>query len=591
MGKRVASGGASGSASRYVGDVNRCRLHGRGGRLFVVGRGGERALVRARILREHALAGLLAFGDVADPSTVWGAPVGPTYVYWPVTLLVLIAGVAIAFLGRRLLHTASTTVGTTTDGYASAHLVRRTAGARALVGRSRTLRPSVDRPSARDVGYMLGRANGRECWASVEDSIVVLGPPRSGKGLHLVIPAILDAPGAVVTTSTRPDNLAATIRARTASDGPVAVFDPQGLASGVDSMLRWSPVRGCEQPQTAMARARALCTEPAQGVDNASFWAQQCRTVVRCLLHAAALAGCSAEDLYRWSLWPVAAEEAVEVLRTHPAAAPAWSTALESVLASDPRQRDSTWAMVANSFAALADPGVLAAVSPPAGEQFDPHEFLAERGTLYLLGTAAGSSATSNLVSAFIEDIVECARRIAASSPGARLDPPLALILDEAANYPLPSLPSLMSEGGGSGITTMVVLQSLAQARARWGLQEAEAIWDAAIVKLMLGGSGNSDDLRALSALIGTRRETRTSQSWGPDGRRSGSSTDQEVPVLDLGALRTLPFGEAVLLLRSVHPIRLRLQPWTKRLDARELELARTQIEVRLREAAIVRRS
>lgn len=35
----------------------------------------------------------------------------------------------------------------------------------------------------------------------------VIGPPRSGKGLHIVIPAILDAPGPVVTTSTRPDNL------------------------------------------------------------------------------------------------------------------------------------------------------------------------------------------------------------------------------------------------------------------------------------------------------------------------------------------------------------------------------------------------
>lgn len=279
------------------------------------------------------------------------------------------------------------------------------------------------------------------------------------------------------------------------------------------------------------------------------------------------------------------------MLRTHPGAAPAWSTALESVLASDPRQRDSTWAMVANTFAALADPGVMAAVSPPAGEQFDPHRFLTERGTLYLLGTAAGSSATSNLVSAFIEDIVECARHIAASSTGARLDPPLALILDEAANYPLPSLPSLMSEGGGSGITTMVVLQSLAQARARWGLQGAEAIWDAAIAKLVLGGSGNADDLRSLSALVGTRWETRTSQSWGPDGRRSGSSTDHEVPVLDLGALRTLPFGEAVLLLRSAPPIRLRLRPWTKRRDARDLELARTQIEGRLREAAMVRRT
>ena len=40
-----------------------------------------------------------------------------------------------------------------------------------------------------------------DVWASVEDSMLLLGPPRSGKGLHLVIPMILDAPGAVVTTS------------------------------------------------------------------------------------------------------------------------------------------------------------------------------------------------------------------------------------------------------------------------------------------------------------------------------------------------------------------------------------------------------
>ena len=35
---------------------------------------------------------------------------------------------------------------------------------------------------------------------------------------------------------------------------------------------------------------------------------------------------------------------------------------------------------------------------------------------------------------------------------------------------------TLEVEGGGTGITTVVVLQSLAQARARWGQQEAAAI-------------------------------------------------------------------------------------------------------------------
>jgi type IV secretion system protein VirD4 len=524
----------------------------------------------------HPAAGLLAFGDLGDPSMAWGAPVGPALIYWPITLLVLAAATVVVLLSCRLIGSLAVDDsgrGGRRDGLATRAQVRRAAGVRALLRRGKLLRPAVSAPSPSDLGHRLGRAAGVECWASVEDSLVVLGPPRSGKGLHLVIPAILDAPGAVITTSTRPDNLAVTIKAREQA-GSIAVFDPQGLAPSITATTRWSPIRGCELPRTAMARAKALCADPATGVENGSFWTQQSHIATRCLLHAAALDHRAPVDLYRWSLSALAADQAVEILRAHPQAAPAWSTGLEAILAADPRQRDSVWAMVANTFAALADPNVLDAVTPSPGEQFDPEVFLREHGTLYLLGTASGASATANLVAAFIEDIVESARRLAASSPGARLDPPLAVILDEAANYPLPSLPSLMSDGGGTGITTMVVLQSLAQARARWGQHEAAAIWDAAIVKLALGGSGSAEDLRDLSALMGTRQEERIHYSWGSDGHRSSSTSIQEVPILDTGRLRTLPFGHAVLLLRSAPPILLTMQPWTRRPDARQINAA-----------------
>jgi type IV secretion system protein VirD4 len=540
-----------------------------------------------RAPRGHPLGGVLAFAHPAAPSTAWGSPVGPACVYWiTVSAIIGIAVIAVALILRvgEALGIRGSSAGGRSDGMAARRQVQRAAGVRTLLRKGRTLRPSIDKPTATELGYRLGRSGGVECWASVEDSMVALGPPRSGKGLHTVIPAILDAPGAVITTSTRPDNLAATMNARKLI-GPVAVFDPQGLADGVPAATRWSPIRGCEVPQVAMARARALCADPGGGVENATFWTQQCYTAVRCLLHAAALGGLQAADLFRWSLSPIAAEEAADILRAHRNAAPAWATALEAILIADPRQRDSTWAMVSNTFAALADPRVLDAISPRPDEYFDPVRFLRERRTLYLLGTATGASATANLVAAFIEDIVESARHLAAASPGARLDPPLAVILDEAANYPLPSLPSLMSEGGGTGITTMVVLQSLAQARAQWGQQEAAAIWDAAIVKLVLGGSGNADDLRDLSALIGTRDDRRVTESWGHDGRKSWSISTQEVPVLDAGRLRTLPFGQAVLLLRSAPPIMLKLQPWTKRKDATAIEAARAEVERTLRVA------
>jgi type IV secretory pathway TraG/TraD family ATPase VirD4 len=242
--------------------------------------------------------------------------------------------------------------------------------------------------------------------------------------------------------------------------------------------------------------------------------------------------------------------------------------------------------MVSIAFAALADPRVLDAVSPGDNEHLDPAEILDNNGTVYLLGTSTGAAATAGLVGAFLEDVLEVARRKAAGSPASRLDPPLSMVLDESANYPLPSLASLMSDGGGSGIATTVVLQSLAQARAVWGEHAASAIWDAAIVKLILGGGSNARDLDDLSKLIGTRPKEVTSRSTGHDGRSSTSTSSSEVPILTPAELRTLPFGSAVLLLRSAPPIALTLSPWTKRKDAKDLMAGRLDLEQRIRDAS-----
>ena len=159
-------------------------------------------------------------------------------------------------------------------GIATRHEVAAAASEKALLRRAGNLRPGLADPRPQDVGYRLGTSKGANVWASVEDSIMVIGPPRSGKGLHLVIPAILDAPGAVVVTSTRPDNLTATMRARRRI-GPVAIFDPQHLADGLPAGMRWSPIRGCESPQTAMIRATGLAAGTglsSGGVDGGGFW-------------------------------------------------------------------------------------------------------------------------------------------------------------------------------------------------------------------------------------------------------------------------------------------------------------------------------
>lgn len=530
-----------------------------------------------------------------DPSAAWGTPMPGPLTYWAVTTGLLLAVASLTTLAvrwwRRDTH-HRTRDPRRLPGTATRADVTAAAGPRAVVRRAAHTRPALAQAGAvrpEDVGYLLGRSRGVSAWASVEDSMLLLGPPRSGKGLHLVIPFILDAPGAVVTTSTRPDNLTATIRARE-DVGPVAVFDPQHLAAGLPGGLRWSPVRGCEVPQTAMIRARGLAAGTGMtkgGVEGGDFWQAQTETALRCLLHAAALDHRDAADLYRWSLDPATAVDAVTILGRDSSAAPGWENALEQAVNADPRTRDSIWLGVRQALSALADPRVLEAVTPrPGDKHFDPATFLTGKGTLYVLGTATGAGAAAPLLAALVEDMVETARRLAAASAGARLDPPLLLALDEIGNLaPLPSLPALMSEGGGTGITTLTVLQSQAQARGAWGEQAAAAMWDAAIAKVVLGGGSNARDLADLAALIGERDETTTSTTRGHRGERSTSTSLRRVPVMDTARLRTLPFGTGVLLLRTAPPIVLDLLAWTDRRDAPALRQHRTGVEDQLHAA------
>ena len=156
-------------------------------------------------------------------------------------------------------------------------------------------------------GAFLGfRPGGGWMTADPEHAVMVLGPPRSGKTSTVVIPAMLAAPGAAVSTATKPDVLAATWRAR-AEVGQVWLFDPTGEQSELPREIRrlsWSPIAAASTWDAAlvMARAMAACTAPGSGTTNEQHWRERSTALLAPLLLAANLSEQPIGEVLRWVL-------------------------------------------------------------------------------------------------------------------------------------------------------------------------------------------------------------------------------------------------------------------------------------------------
>ncbi|WP_413543333.1 type IV secretory system conjugative DNA transfer family protein [Citricoccus nitrophenolicus] len=515
-----------------------------------------------------------AFGSAAGCSAPTGTLIA-AYIGLGLLLVVLVGAGAYAWMRYRQSDKAFIRGIRWREGMARGPEIRRAVGAGAARKKAKKVRPSVKHPKPADAALLLGSAEGSAVFSCLEESVVLIGPPRSGKGLHLLIGAILDAPGPVITTSSRADNLAATASLR-AAKGPVALFDPQGL-TGQPTTLKWSPITGCEVPRVANQRATSLISSSGLGASSTNAeWQAPAVTIMECLLHAAALGNRTVDDLMRWGNNPAEAKEAVKILAEHSGAASNWNLVLQGIIDGEPKLLQNKWFGVEGAVKGLSVPEVREVLKPTKVEEtLDIDKFLSENGTLYIVGTKTGGSSAGPFLIAMMDSITERARELAAKSPANRLDPPLTLVLDEIANIAgaWPGLTQIMADGGGVGISAFAVFQSLAQARNEWGEQPATALFDAATVKIQLGGASNVTDLELFSRLAGQRQITRTSTSHGKD---SSSTSEQlhDTEVLTVSELRRLPFGWGLLLNRNGRPILMRMTKWPDRKDAQQIAAA-----------------
>ena len=195
--------------------------------------------------------------------------------------------------------------------------------------------------------------------------------------------------------------------------------------------------------------------------------------------------------------------------------------AFQATMTRDERQRSSVYTTAETILEAYADPGVLAHSEQLTSRR--PSCSTAAR-TLYLSATVREQRRLRPVFVTLLEAVIEEAY----SRPrddGRPLDPPLLIVLDEAANIaPLPDLDVIASTGAGHGVQLVTVLQDLAQAHDRWGRERAETIVNNHRAKLIGAGTADSRTLDYAARLLGDA-----------DYRQQSSSVTQRQPHRDRG--------------------------------------------------------
>ena len=353
-------------------------------------------------------------------------------------------------------------------------------------------------------------------YAGPESSVLVVGPPRSGKTSGLVIPNVLNAPGAVVSTSTKPDVFEVTSYRRWVL-GNVFVFDPTGSIVIPDGIypLRWSPVVGCDTFDAAVAMAHALgsAARPGSALTESAHWVERAESLLAPLLFAANQRGADMAAVCRWVLGRDLREPLAALEDTGHEMA---QSVVAGIVNTEERERSGIFSTASGLLAAYRSEAALATTRDV---NFDPARFVRSTDAVFICAPAHAQEQLAPLVVALLEQIRSAVYRRPKNAA------PVVFVLDEVASIaPLPSLPALAAEGGGQGLVTMACLQDLSQARARWG-EVAEGFFSIFNTKVIFPGIGEHRTLQLISALAGDEQvPVQTISSWAGEWGRARHS-------------------------------------------------------------------
>ena len=483
------------------------------------------------------------------------------------------------------------------------------------------LRPSLAGAPvhADDLGLRLGRLGSDDLYASEEDVTLTIAGPRSNKTSAMVVPAILSAPGPVITTSNKIDAYTLTVALRSQL-GRVFILDPQRLV-GAEQTWWWNPVAGCGDTADAQRLVSHFVATVGGGNERADpYFTPATARLLSQLVVAAARSDRSLRDVRHWLT--TRGDEPAQLLED--AGLHSTAAGVKGLLEAPDEQQGGVYETALTALGCLESEAVARYVTPPDTWvdppadpttiiEFDPWQFLVgydrdlyetasglddatartvamspfftPRDTLYAL-TREGAGTAAPVVAAMVDHLLLTTAE-AATARGGRVDPPVRAVLDEAANIcPIRNLPDLYSYFGSMSIQVMTFLQSEAQGVALWGKAGMDKLWSAATIKMI--GAGVHDDAfcERISRLVGHHDVP----TWSDQRGRGGGSTTRSTRrdrILEASDIAELTKEQAVLIATGRKSGLIRLLPWYQEPDAGVISDYGAQATDEVRRAAI----
>ncbi len=408
-------------------------------------------------------------------------------------------------------------------------------------------------------GILLGRLGSRYLMLPGQQGVELEAPPRSGKGVGVVIPNLLNWPGSVIVSDIKGENWTRTAGYRAANGQQVHLFDP---LSGRERSARWNPLAYVSQVPCRciddLQRIATMLFPDPRGADP--FWTSSARSLflgIALYLFETEGATRTVGEILRQGMasddegfqkhwrrvidsceragYPLS-QEAVQTLYDVIDLAPVTASSIRKTFTS----RLDLW----------LNPMIDAATS---GHDFDFRELRKQRISIYARINPDDIARLQPLLNLFFQQAIGLqTRELPEENPALRHQ--LLLVLDEfAALGRIPVIADSTAFLPGYNVRSLIIVQSHSQLVEKYGPEGAKSIRKMLAARIVFAPK-EYDDAEAISRELGTCTVRQKSVSKPLWGGRSPTVSVSEQPrrlmlpqeVKEMGADRMILFHEGL---------------------------------------------